>query len=201
MVDNFSHDQDILCSRKQAQTNPERLVTDTIQVCLCLSGPSKKGLSFGSARGMIDVLLEDYRSPTTTWFKTQASCTIHYSNQQSSKYWTQKGTKPRPSETYRLGRSREYYDELQERKRLRREHVTAYEDFRYMLGTSAPVERLFSTAKYMLKDRRKTHGPYPVRGTVFEDQTRVLEQQAVDKAIKRSHATGTDCSLQYLEGT
>ncbi|KAG6972787.1 hypothetical protein JG688_00003836, partial [Phytophthora aleatoria] len=64
------------------------------------------------------------------------------------------------------GESREYYDELQERKRLRREHVTAYEDFRYMLGTSAPVERLFSTAKYMLKDRRKRMGPI-VFGALF----------------------------------
>ncbi|EGZ14672.1 hypothetical protein PHYSODRAFT_462453, partial [Phytophthora sojae] len=46
----------------------------------------------------------------------------------------------------------DYYKELQERIKLKRQRVTAYANLCFLLGTSALVERLFSSAKCVMTE-------------------------------------------------
>ncbi|KAK1935234.1 hypothetical protein P3T76_011000 [Phytophthora citrophthora] len=95
----------------------------------------------------------------------------------------------KPTETEvapaRSGEKRTCASALHERKRQKLTHPDEYADLRLIAGTSASVERLFSSEKRMLSSTRKRLTPVNFENILFLKQNRFLwNAQMVAKAMK-----------------
>ena len=75
-------------------------------------------------------------------------------------------------------------------EKTEKDQVVEREDLRYMLGTSASIERLFSSAKCVMTDRRNRLGTLLFEEIMFLKTNRSLwDSRLVAQAVKLSHAS------------
>lgn len=159
-----------------------------------------KNATVASSQGTFDVLLED---PEPSHFSAQDASTVHKPVFESSVAKVQNSMigdlSSREREAVKLfkirgqpeprhiewGESISYYQQLQERKRWKLHQVVAYQDLRFMGGASASVECLFSSAKYVMKERRNRMTPVMFEAIIFLKTNRACwSSRLVAKAIK-----------------
>jgi hypothetical protein len=162
------------------------------------------GITVAYVRGTFDVLLDDF--PELSHYLAQDAEIVHVPRFESAvtkvlnnttgdlsmdeRELVQPYQKPQlpPPRQINWGETRTYAEEVQERKRQRLERVVEYQDLRYMLGTSASVERLFSIAKNVMTDRRRCMSPWMFENIMFLRTNRVFwTSKTVAKAIRNSH--------------
>ncbi|RLN84375.1 hypothetical protein BBJ28_00027081 [Nothophytophthora sp. Chile5] len=87
--------------------------------------------------------------------------------------------------TAAVGAKRSYASRLRERKRQRLEQREKYVDLRFISGTSASAERLFSSAKHVLRSTRKRLTPVNFEKLLFLKHNRFLwNADLVSQAMK-----------------
>ncbi|RLN75737.1 hypothetical protein BBJ28_00007540 [Nothophytophthora sp. Chile5] len=87
--------------------------------------------------------------------------------------------------TATVGNKRSYAFRLRERKRQRLEQTEEYVDLRFISGTSASAERLFSSAKHVLRSTRKRLTPVNFEKILFLKHNRFLwNADLVSQAMK-----------------
>ncbi|POM57623.1 Hypothetical protein PHPALM_37841 [Phytophthora palmivora] len=95
------------------------------------------------------------------------------------------------------GNRRNYAERLHERKRQRLEQAEEYVDLRFIAGTSASAERLFSSAKHVLRFTRKRLTPVNFEKILFLKHNRFLwTADMVSQAMKGC----SSCSKAHVEG-
>ncbi|KAK1931473.1 hypothetical protein P3T76_013229 [Phytophthora citrophthora] len=162
----------------------------------------RKGEHIGSVHDMFQIMLEDYPemkdylavdtaiSPKPL-FESAVVKIIngkHDSLTAAEKNLVKKFlVKPTETEVApaRSDEKRIYASALRERKRQKPTHPDEYADLRFIAGTSASVERLFSSAKHVLSSTRKRLTPVNFEKILFIKQNRFLwNAQMVAKAMK-----------------
>ncbi|KAG3120910.1 hypothetical protein PI124_g853 [Phytophthora idaei] len=99
-------------------------------------------------------------------------------------------TPQEPVEGSNAGKRHSYASRLRDRKRQRRTVCEEYPDLRFIAGTSAPAERLFSSAKHVLRSTRKRLTPVNFEKLLFLKHNRHLwNADMVAQAMKTRDTT------------
>ncbi|KAG2830068.1 hypothetical protein PC129_g5623 [Phytophthora cactorum] len=95
-----------------------------------------------------------------------------------------------PVEGSNAGKRHSHVSRLRDRKRQRRTVCEEYPDLRFIAGTSAPAERLFSSAKHVLRSTRKRLTPVNFEKLLFLKHNRHLwNADMVAQAMKTRDTT------------
>ncbi|GMF22747.1 unnamed protein product [Phytophthora fragariaefolia] len=170
------------------------------------------GITVADARGTFDEVLEDFPEPSH--YLAQDASIVHHPRFESAV------TKILNSKTGELsaaerelvhafeipqqtvnrqinwGNTKTYAEEDQERKRRKLEKTIEYQDNRYMLGTSAAVERLFSITKCVMTDQRRSMEPITFEKLMLLKTNRVFwTSKTAATAIRNSRPSNAGAGV------